>query len=166
MDGNGWDEELGHYKLQIKWRLPDTGGDDEVVFYLRTDDAGDGNENDYVVWKNLRLEGAGQPPMKLSDLVALQSLIDEKRLKMLDLTTRYLEAASSVKTDSDISKISLLHDVDKEMLKVWLDYLAIHRTHGVKIKGHLTKKINTRDSVKGFGTGLGPTSFHSCKFVG
>ena len=153
-----WMEMVGIKNLvitnyQIKWRLPDTGGDDEVVFYLRTDDAGDGNESDYVVWKNLRLEGAGRPPMKLSDLVALQSLIDEKRLKMLGLTTRYLEAASSVKTDSDISKISLLHDVDKEMLKVWLDYLAIHRTHGVKIKGHLTKKINTRDSVKGFGTG-------------
>ena len=36
------------------------------------------------------------------------------------------------------------------MLKVWLDYLAIHRTHGVKIKGH--NQVNTRDSVKGLGT--------------
>ena len=34
----------------------------DVVFYLITDDANAGNKDDYVVWKNLRLEGAGKPP--------------------------------------------------------------------------------------------------------
>ena len=149
-----WMETVGVQDLvttrhDIKWSLPVGSDGGDVVFYLITDDANDGNNNDYVVWKNLRLEGGGRPEMPLWELEGLQRLIDEQRLKMLGRTTSYLDAASAVKTDSDIAKVSSAHNVDEETLKVWIDYLAIGRASGVKVDGHLKKKVNIRDGITG-----------------
>ena len=46
-------------RYDVKWKLPDVVGEGDVVFYLIVNDADDGNENDYVVWKNLRLRVVG-----------------------------------------------------------------------------------------------------------
>ena len=150
-----WMEMVGAKNLvttryDLKWKLPDVVGEDDVVFYLIINDADDGNENDYVVWKNLRLEGGGRTPMKLWELEALQRRIDKQRLKMLGFTARYLEAASAVKTDSDITKFSSAYNIDAETLKIWLDYLAIGRASAVKVEGHLKKRVNIRDGINGF----------------
>ena len=150
-----WMEMVGVKNLvttryDVKWKLPDVAGEDDVVFYLIVNDADDGNENDYVVWKNLRLEGGGHTPMKLWELEALQGRIDKQRLKMLGFTARYLEAASAVKTESDITKLSSAYNIDAETLKIWLDYLAIGRASAVKVEGHLNKRVNIRDGINGF----------------
>ena len=150
-----WMEMVGVKNLvttryDVKWKLPDVGGEGDVVFYLIVNDADDGNENDYVVWKNLRLEGGGHTPMKLWELEALQGRIDKQRLKMLGFTARYLEAASAVKTESDITKLSSAYNIDAETLKIWLDYLAIGRASAVKVEGHLNKRVNIRDGINGF----------------
>ena len=150
-----WMEMVGVKNLvttryDVKWKLPDVAGEDDVVFYLIINDADDGNENDYVVWKNLRLEGGGHTPMKLWELEALQGRIDKQRLKMLGFTARYLEAAIAVKTESDITKLSSAYNIDAETLKIWLDYLAIGRASAVKVEGHLKKRVNIRDGINGF----------------
>lgn len=154
-----WMEEVGVQDLvttrnDVKWSLPVRSNASDVVFYLSTDDANDGNNDDYVVWKNLRLEGGEGPPIKLWELAALQRLIDEQRLKMLGLTARYLAAASAVKTDSDITKFSSVYNVDAETLKLWLDYLAIGRASGVKVDGHLKTRVYIRDGIQGFSADL------------
>ena len=150
-----WMEMVGVKNLvttryDVKWKLPDVVGEGDVVFYLIVNDADDGNENDYVVWKNLRLEGGGHTPMKLWELEALQGRIDKQRLKMLGFTARYLEAAIAVKTESDITKLSSAYNIDAETLKIWLDYLAIGRASAVKVEGHLNKRVNIRDGINGF----------------
>ena len=150
-----WMEMVGVKNLvttryDVKWKLPDVVGEGDVVCYLIVNDADDGNENDYVVWKNLRLEGGGHTPMKLWELEALQGRIDKQRLKMLGFTARYLEAASAVKTESDITKLSSAYNIDAETLKIWLDYLAIGRASAVKVEGHLNKRVNIRDGINGF----------------
>jgi len=149
-----WMESVGVKGLvttrhDIKWSLPVGSDGADVVFYLITDDANDGNKDDYVVWKNLRLEGAGKPPMQLRELAGLQRLINEQRLKILGRTTSYLEAASEVNDESDIVRAASAHKVDEETLKVWIDYLAIGRASGVKVEGHLEKKVNVRDGITG-----------------
>ncbi|MEC9326740.1 MAG: DUF1587 domain-containing protein, partial [Verrucomicrobiota bacterium] len=74
-----WMETVGVQDLvttrhDIKRSLPVGSDDGDVVFYLITDDANDGNNNDYVVWKNLMLSGGGRPAMKLWELAALKRL--------------------------------------------------------------------------------------------
>jgi hypothetical protein len=150
-----WMEAVGVRTLvatrqDLKWKLPAAADGKDVVFYLATGDAGDGNDSDYVVWKNLRLEGGGRPPLPLRDVAGLQKRIDQQRLKMLGLTANYLAAARAVKTDHDIVKVAAAHNVDAGTLKVWLDYLAIGRSSAVKVEGHLTKKTNNREGITGW----------------
>lgn len=147
-----WMEAVGVQTLvatrqDLKWKLPTAAEGKDVVFYLATGDAGDGNESDYVVWKNLRLEGGGRPPLLLRDVAGLQKRIDQQRLVMLGQTTDYLAAARAVRTDSDVAKVAAAHKVNAETLKAWLDYLAIGRGSAVKVEGHLTKKTNSRAGI-------------------
>ena len=150
-----WMEAVGVRTLvatrqDFKWKLPAGADGKDVVFHLAAGDAGDGNKGDYVVWKNLRLEGGGRPPLPLRDVAGLQQRIDQQRLEMLGQTANYLAAASAARADSDVAKVAAAHNVDAETLKVWLDYLAIGRSHAVKVEGHLTKKTNSREGITGW----------------
>lgn len=150
-----WMEAVGVRTLvatrqDYKWKLPPAADGQDVVFYLATGDAGDGNDGDYVVWKNLRLEGGGHPPLALRDVAGLQQRIDQQRRKMLGRTASYLAAARAVKSDGEVAKIATAHKVDAKILKVWRDYLAIGRSTAVKVEGHLTRKTNNRAGITGW----------------
>jgi len=159
-----WMEAVGVQTLvatrqDFKWKLPTGTDGKDVVFYLATGDAGDGNDGDYVVWKNLRLEGGGHPPLPLRDVAGLQQRIDQQRLKMLGQTASYLAAAAEVgvqplgdqeRLNPVLQRVATAHHVDAETLKVWLDYLAIGRSSAVKVDGHLTKKTNSRQGITGW----------------
>jgi hypothetical protein len=143
-------------RQDFKWKLPEAPNGKDVVFYLATGDAGDGNEADYVVWKNFRLEGDGRPPLPLRNVAGLQQLIDEHRQKMLGHTANYLAAATAVDADSDVAKVAAAHNVDAETLKVWLDYLALGQSGAVQVEGHLTKKTNsTMKAITGWAANAG-----------
>jgi hypothetical protein len=150
-----WMEEVGVKTLfatgqGLKWQLPVASDGKDTVFHLATGDAGDGNDHDYVVWKNLRLEGGGRPPLVLRDVAGLQERIDRLRLEMLGHTASYLAAARSVKTESGVAKVAAEYKVDADTLKVWLDYLGIGRSSAVKVEGHLTKKTSSRKGIAGW----------------
>jgi RNAse (barnase) inhibitor barstar len=140
----------------FKWKLPAAQEGNDVVFYLATGDAGDGNEADYVVWKNFRLEGGNRPPLPLRDVAGLQQRIDEQRLKMLGRTANYLAAASAVGAEGDVAKVAADHKIDAETLNVWLDYLAIGQGSAVKVEGHFTKKTKfTLKAITGWAANTG-----------
>ena len=151
-----WMEAVGVRTLvatrqDFKWKLPTAAEGKDVVFYLATGDAGDGNNGDYVVWKNLRLEGGGRPSFPLRDVAGLQQRIDQRRHRMLGHTANYLAAASAVNESDDVAKVAAAQSVDAETLKVWLDYLAIGRSSAVKVDGHLTKKTKfTLKAISGW----------------
>ena len=150
-----WMEAIGVRTLvatrkDLKWKLSNRADGSDVVFYLAAGDAGDGNKSDYVVWKNLRLEGVGHRPLALRDLAGLQQRIDQKRLEMLGRTTRFLAAARSVQADRDVAKVAAANKLDAKALKVWVDYLAIGRGYAVEVRGHLTRKTNSRKAITGW----------------
>ena len=150
-----WMEPVGVRALfasrqDLRWQLPAAADGKDIVFYLAAGDAGDGNDKDYVVWKNLRLEGGGRPALLLRDVAGLQQRIDQQRLRMLGQTASYLAAARAVKADSDVAGLAEAHKVDSEALKVWLDYLSLGRSTAVKVEGHLAKKTNSRKGITGW----------------
>lgn len=158
-----WMEAVGVRKLttsgeDFKWKLPTSSDGSDVVIYLTTNDAGDGNKEDYVTWKNFRLEGGDRPPLKLSHIAGLQERIDKQRVQMLNHTTRYLAAATAA-TGNDIATAASEHDVNPETLKVWLDYLAIGQGMAVKVEGHFTQQLQdaTHKFIKGWGTHQTPS---------
>ena len=93
-------------KQEIRWKLPEAADGRDVVFYLATSDAGDGNDGDYVTWKNFRLEASGQSALPLRDVAAMPQRVSEMRLAMLGQTAQYLTAAAAVTAENDVAKIA------------------------------------------------------------
>ena len=158
-----WMEAVGVRQLttsgqDFKWKLPASSDGSDVAIYLTTNDAGDGNKEDYVTWKNFRLAGGDRPPIKLSHIAGIQERIDKQRIQMLSHTSRYLAAAAAA-TGNDITTAASKHDVDPETLKVWLDYLAIGQGMAVKVEGHFTQQLQDANHkfIKGWGTRQTPS---------
>src|SRR5262249_52090285 len=55
-------------KHDIKFKMPDARDGGDVTLSLVAGDAGDGNENDFVVWQSPRLVTPGRPDLLLRDL--------------------------------------------------------------------------------------------------
>ncbi len=145
---------------EFRLELPKSPAENEFVFYLAAGTAGDGDDGDYVVWKNPRLEGANRPAFALRDAAGLQQRIDEWRHQILSKTDRYLAAAAGATPELDLAELAKKQDLDERVLRAWLDYLAMGPTKPVEVSGHFTEKIaksGNYDFVKGWGTADTPS---------
>ena len=140
-------EALVETRRELRWKLPAPADTGEVVFYLAAGDAGDGSSGDYVVWKDLRLEGGGRPRLPLRDVAGFQQYIDQQRLKMLGRAASYLTAARAVGAQGDVARVAAANRLDADTLKLWLDYLAVDYGGPVKVEGHLTKKTSSGEGI-------------------
>src|SRR5207302_7044661 len=52
-------------KQDVRLKIPETSKEKEVTLYLVASDAGDGSENDFVVWEQPRLVAPGRPDLLL-----------------------------------------------------------------------------------------------------
>ena len=55
-------------KQEIRFKIPPSAEGKEVVLYLATSDAGDGNEGDFAVWEKPRLVAPGRSDLLLRDV--------------------------------------------------------------------------------------------------
>jgi len=55
-------------KQEFRLKLPAPADGNEIKLYLVASDAGDGNDNDFVVWQQPRLVAAGRPDLLLRDV--------------------------------------------------------------------------------------------------
>jgi len=73
-----WQEPVtpltAQHEMRVKLTAPADGSD--VVLYLRTSDAGDGNEHDQAIWSSARLVSPGRADLSLSALPALVKQMD------------------------------------------------------------------------------------------
>jgi len=145
----------------VRLKIPTPGDSSEVIISLIASDAGDGNENDFVIWQQPRLVAAGRPDVLLRDVRAVSRELAQRRQHLFAGTTKYLEAAaeaSSAQAKIDANNLATKHGVEGETLKAWLDYLGISaggRAAAVKIEGHFKTKIDKAsnyDFIKGWGS--------------
>ncbi|GIT38415.1 MAG: hypothetical protein Ct9H300mP7_3360 [Verrucomicrobiota bacterium] len=110
------------FNLELK-RSAD-GGD--VLVYLAASDVGDGNEHDFVRWRNPRLGGGGKADLSMRGVPGLAKRLGKLRRKTLDNTAKFLAAAAEVTSDEpDVAALAKRHEVDAVALGAWLDYLAL-----------------------------------------
>ncbi len=114
-----WQEPVSPLVSQHEMRVKLIDGKDTTL-YLTTSDAGDGNNNDTVLWENPRLVAAGRPDLPVGDIPALVKHLEQARAKIISTTEKQLAAAQSVMEGR-------AHDVDDPMLEAWLEYLGIGR---------------------------------------
>ena len=164
-----WQEPVlpltARHDLQVKLAAPpetnptrERGtGEREVTLYLVTSDAGDGHDNDFVIWDRPRFVAAGRPDLLLRDVREVSRQLIARREKLFASTAQCLAAAAEAgesKERLELGPLAQKHGVEPEVLVAWLDYLGIGTGSAVKIDSLLTQKITTSagyDFVKGWG---------------
>jgi len=142
-------------RQEFKIELPESAAEENVVVYLTAGEAGDGNQGDFVVWKNPRLVGGNLPELPLRHAAGLHQRLAELRREVLGNAARYLAAVAEATPESDAQELAARHAVDPGLLKAWLEYVDVSKRPPVKVPGHFTEKLlkgADYDSINGWGT--------------
>lgn len=132
------------HESRRKLAAPVNGGD--VVLYLTAGDAGDGAENDVVVWENPRLVAPGRADLPLRDLRGVIHRLETRRAAVIASVTNCLAAAHEARTATgrtDVEALAEKHKVDAGVLSGWLDYLGIGTAGAVKLEPLLLRKVES-----------------------
>ncbi|HVJ66717.1 MAG TPA: DUF1587 domain-containing protein, partial [Caulifigura sp.] len=150
----GWMETLSPLATRVEVRTPvtssKTAGSGVV---LSVTDAGDGNEEDLVVWERPRLVAQGRPDILLRDLRSVSARLADGRQRLLAKAANCLSAAdeASIMETVDIESLAARHDVDLATLTAWLEYLGVSGTAtlGERIAGE-SRSLGNYDFVQGW----------------
>ncbi len=115
-------------RQDFRIKLSPSEGQKSLTLYLAAADAGDGNEQDFVLWENPRLVAAGRPDLSLRDVRVFVSELTRKRDEIYSTIATCLSAASEVGDTPDQARISELagkYSLDPSILTAWLEYLGV-----------------------------------------
>lgn len=155
-----WMEPVTPIVTQQDFRLPlkaERGQD--IVVCLAADTAGDGHDqHDFVLWRGLRLERPGKPPIPLNKVAGLYEREQELRQEFVGKSSEYLAAVSEVDGDSNVAAIAAKENLRPDMLRMWAKYLGVTSSETTVVTGHFTNKTanGTYDFVRGWGTDATP----------
>ncbi|MDR3622771.1 MAG: DUF1587 domain-containing protein, partial [Paludisphaera borealis] len=142
--------------LQFKFPAAPTGRD--FVVYLAAQGAG---AETSVVWERLRLVKPGRPELPLRDLRAVCDDLFARRALVVATAANCLKAAAEAAAAGDkADRVALArkHDVDPEILGLWLEYLGLTPRTTILLN-HFTERmerVGGYDFVKGWGSSETP----------
>ena len=143
-------------RQELKLKMPISTDGKEVVLYLTAGDAGDGRDQDFVVWERPRLVAAGRPDLLLRDVRAVTQELAARRERIFASTAKCLAAAAEASATTgpvDAALLAQKHGVEAEALVAWLDYLGIGAGGPVKLGTAMTRKQESGanyDFIKGW----------------
>jgi hypothetical protein len=142
-------------EFRVKLTPPANGKD--VTIYLSAHNAGDGQDGDFVVWREPQIAIAGRPPVLLRDVRALVQELTARRERVFAATARSLAAAAEASSSSgaaDPVALARRFGVEVEDLKAWFEYLGVDSATDFKLDLITTKieKTGTYDFVQGWGS--------------
>jgi hypothetical protein len=141
----------------VRLKIPVAPERKEVTLYLVAGDAGDGNENDFVIWEKPRLVAAGKPDLLLRDVRDVTRELAADRERVFATAAKALAAAAEASSSTernDVAELARKHGVETGSLQAWLNYLGIGTGGDLKITGYFTNKIKSSSGyefVKGWG---------------
>lgn len=149
-------------KYETRLKIPASTDGKLVTLYLLAFDAGDGSDQDFVVWQQPRLVAAGRPDLLLRDVRDVTRELIARREVMFASAAKCLNAAaeaSAAPGKTDQTELAKRHGVDGEVLAAWLDYLGVGTGGPVKIDSHFKTKLaksSGYDFVNGWGSDATP----------
>ena len=155
----GWQEPVTPLapSQEMKLKLPAASDQKEITLYLAAGDAGDGNEQDFVVFERPRLVAPGRPDLLLRDVRDIYRQLVSRRERIFTSASQCLAAAAEAAAAEQPMELEVLakrFEVETDVLAAWLDYLGIGTGSTVKIDSHFTQKstsANNYDFIKGWG---------------
>jgi hypothetical protein len=112
----------------------DEKGEDMVTIRLAAGDAGDGRDDDIVVWKNPRLVAAGRADLPLVAVRPTVAMLGEERERLAATAAECLAAVAEAMTGPEVTAGGLgataavlaeKHAVDPRLLAGWFSYLGV-----------------------------------------
>jgi hypothetical protein len=128
---------------EIRLKLAEAPSGDDVIVSLIASDAGDGNENDVIVWQQPRLVAPGRPDLLLRDVPRVVQALETQRQHMLPRVAAYLLAADEVISSEghvDVDAMATKHGIDVRNLRNWLTYLGVGSAPA-QIEGIFSEKL-------------------------
>jgi mono/diheme cytochrome c family protein len=152
-------------EFRVKLAVPE--GQDAVTIRLATGDAGDGRDQDFVVWENPRLVAPGRADLPLRLVRQMVATLATQRERLAATASECLAAGaeaagleSPVTADTleaTVADLSRKHAVDPQILSGWLSYLGIGvaEPQFAKLLDKKLERIEGWAAVNGWG-GAGP----------
>jgi hypothetical protein len=146
----------------IRLKLDSAPTNSEVTLYFVATDAGDGAENDVVLWNRPRLVLPGQADLLLRDARRFVGNVSARRDRLFGSTAKALAAIAdggAFSAESDLAALASKHDIHVDDLTAWLNYLGLTAEGSLALE-YLTNQIHSTagyDFVKGWGTGATPS---------
>ncbi|TVP96664.1 MAG: DUF1592 domain-containing protein [Planctomycetaceae bacterium] len=134
---------VSRHEMRVK--LVPTDGQTDLVLYLATGDAGDGNEGDLAVWEQPRLVLPGQPDIPIRDVGSIWDRMLARRQTLIRQTADCLAAVDAAERSAepiDVATLSARHAVDRPALAGWLGLLGITADTDVTLPTLLTRKLD------------------------
>ncbi|MCA9121741.1 MAG: DUF1592 domain-containing protein [Planctomycetaceae bacterium] len=149
---------------EFRMKLPEARRGSEIVLYLAASDLGDGNDCDFVVWENARIEftsiGRNQQ-IPLRDVSALTQRIRESIVSELRRTEQYLDAVRELRSSSDsIETLATAKTLNPRMLESWAEFVGLGSRTKREVPGLFTDKLvrgQGYDAINGWGSGATPS---------
>jgi hypothetical protein len=156
-----WQEPISPLvnRQEIRLPLPQADSNGVVTLYLAVADAGDGREGDQVVWHEPRFVAPGRPDILLRDVRELTGQLANLRRQLFGTARKCLTAAGTVLESDhsvDVAALAQAHQVDADVLQIWLEYLGLQTGQPARIEGYLTVPIRQAagyDFIQGWGSG-------------
>ncbi|HZJ16221.1 MAG TPA: DUF1592 domain-containing protein, partial [Chthoniobacteraceae bacterium] len=139
---------------EVRMKMPAPNAGNDVVLYLGTSDASDGNEHDFAVWENPRLVAPGRPDLPLRDVRAAVSALTTHREMVFGSAAKCLAAAMEAGASPDknvVAQLAQKHGVEPAVLSAWLDCLGIGGE--ARVDSYITGKAESGqnyDFIKGW----------------
>jgi hypothetical protein len=102
---------------QVRFKVPPSPDGKDVTLSLVATDAGDGNEHDFVVWRQPRLVAPGRPDLPLRDLRRVARELATRRERLFADTAKYLEASAEAESAGgqvDAAALARKRDLDPD----------------------------------------------------
>lgn len=129
-----WQEPVSPIVTRQDFRLPMPAGDAaEVTLYLAAGDAGDGANDDVVVWERPRFVAPGRPELLLRDVRRVAAQLAKRRERHIAQAAACLQASAEAAAQNDnldLPALAKKHGVEPEFLADWLKYLGIRGEAG------------------------------------
>ncbi len=144
-------------RQEFKLKLPAPADGKDVNLYLAVGDAGDGRDQDFVIWDRPRLVAPGRPDLLLRDVRPVTRELAARRDRLFATTAQCLRAAAEVSESPgklDRAQLAKKHGVEADSLTAWLEYLGIAAAGPVQLGAPLSRKIESAsnyDFIKGWG---------------
>ena len=154
-------------RQEFRVKIPVPEGKNAVTIRLAAGDAGDGRDQDFVVWENPRLVAPGRADLPLRLVRQMVAALAAQRDRLAATASEYLAAVAEaaaleppVTTDTfeaTVADLSRKHAVDPQLLSGWLSYLGIGAAEPqfAKLLDKKLERIEGWEAVNGWG-GEGP----------